>query len=298
MRYNSIVPDEIPKRVDVMEYLEYREFLRDWYKEGKRRSRTMSYRFLSQKTGIDASWLVRIFQQEGHLADEVVPAFVKLCEFDARRTEYFKALHRFCKTDSDSERRRCFDDMMRLRDMTSRQLRDDEYAYYSHWIPSALRALVGLLRETTDIVHIGQKLIPKVEAKEIKEAIHLLHKLGLVAEDGHGGWNITDRILTTGAEVGSDALRNYQRQVLYLAENSLAEQMPGERDISTLTLTLSCEDLPEIKERISQLRRSLLQLARNAHKADRVFALNVSLFALSEKLDASELESTGQKVDS
>jgi len=297
MRYTSLVPDENPKRVDVMEYLDYREFLRDWYKEGKRRSRAVSYRFLSQKTGIDASWLVRIFQQEGHLADEGVPAFVKLCEFDARRTEYFRALHRFCKTDSDNERRRCFDDMMRLRDLASRQLRDDEFAYYSDWIPSALRALVGLLRDTTDPVNIGGRLLPAVGGEQVVQAIELLRKLGLVVTNGHGGWDITDRILTTGSEVGSDVLRNYQRQILYLAENSLEEQSPLERDISTLTLTLSSDDLPEIKERISQLRRSLLQLARNADKADRVFALNISLFALSAKLDASELDGARREVE-
>jgi len=118
-----------------------------------------------------------------------------------------------------------------------------------------------------------------------------------VVENGQGGLNITDRILTTGPEVGSDALRNYQRQILALAEKSLESQTPGERDISTLTLTLSTEDLPEIKERISQLRRSLLQLARNADKADRVFALNISLFALSAQLQASELDGTPQEVE-
>jgi len=273
-----------------MEYLDYRKFLRDWYQEGKRRSRAVSYRFLSRKTGIDASWLVRIFQQEGHLADEGIPAFVKLCEFDARRTEYFKALHRFGKTDSDNERRRCFDDMMRLRDLTSRHLRDDELAYYSDWIPSALRALVGLSRDTADPERLGRRLVPAVDGRVVAEATASLHKLGLVSPDGAGGWNITDRILTTGSEVGSAALRDYQRQILRLAESSLEEQIPGERDISTLTLTLSSDDLPEIKERISQLRRSLLQLARNADKADRVFALNISLFALSARLDPSELD--------
>lgn len=291
-RYTPDVSQEISRRVDVMEYLEYREFLRDWYKEGKRRSRAVSYRYLSQKTGIDASWLVRILQQEGHLGDDVVPTFVRLCELDARRATYFKTLHRFCKTDSDEERRRCFDEMMRLRDLASRQLRDEEYAFYADRVPSALRALVGLLRDTSSTQRLGDLLVPPVEPSEVERALSLLRDLAFVEEDGNGGWNITDRILTTGSEIGSDALRPYQKEILALAQESLQTQSPEHRDISTLTLTLSAADLPEIKERIAQLRRSLLQLARNAETADQVFALNISLFALSERIEPSELFST------
>ena len=53
--------------VDVLEYLEYRDFLKDWFAESKKDNPFTSYRYLSQKTGVDPAWLVRVFQKGGHL---------------------------------------------------------------------------------------------------------------------------------------------------------------------------------------------------------------------------------------
>ena len=83
---------------DILDYLEYREFLRDWFIESKKENRFTSYRYLGQKTGVDPAWLVRVFQKEGHLNEEALPAFIRLCSFDDRRAEYFRILYRFCKT--------------------------------------------------------------------------------------------------------------------------------------------------------------------------------------------------------
>jgi uncharacterized protein (TIGR02147 family) len=284
--------------IDVMEYLEYREFLRDWFQERKRVARVTSYRYLSQKTGVDAAWLVRVFHREGHLSDEAVGSFIKLCGLDARRAEYFKLLHRFSKTTSDTERRHCFDDMMRMRELESRHLIEGEYGYFSGWIPSSLRSLIGITRDTSSSEFLAKSLSPSVTESEVVHAIELLRALGLIVPDANGGWNITDRILTTGAEIPSDSLRAFHRSILHLAEESLERHPPLERDISTLTLTLSASDLPEVKERISQLRRNLLQLARNAKTADRVYALNISMFPLSVTLEPSQRDGGAPEVAS
>ncbi|HSQ41377.1 MAG TPA: TIGR02147 family protein, partial [Fibrobacteraceae bacterium] len=210
---------------DVLEYLEYREFLRDWFTESKRKNHFTSYRYLGQRIGLDPAWIVRVFQKEGHLNEESVANFVRLCGFDERRAEYFRVLYRFCKTKSPEDQRVLFRRLMELREMEARQLSSLEMVYYADWATAALRALIGITRDTSDIESMGTHLSPPISAEEAQNALDILRKLGLVEPDGAGGWNITDRLVTTGNEVQSMAVRQHHRRILELAQESL-ERLP------------------------------------------------------------------------
>jgi uncharacterized protein (TIGR02147 family) len=268
--------------VDVLEFLEYREYLRDWYAESKRQHRFTSYRYLAQKTGIDPAWIVRVFQKEGHLAEESLPAFIRLCALDERRAEYFRVLYRFCKSKSPEDQREHYKRMMELREVVARRLASPELVYFSDWSIVALRALIGISQDTSDIEGLGKRLSPPVLPGEARNALDVLSKLGLVTEDGKGGYDITDRMVTSGTDIQSMAVRQYHRRTLELAQESLDRHPPEERDISSVTLTLHHDDMPEIKERITEFRRGLLQFARSSEGADRVYHLNVSVFPLSQ----------------
>ncbi len=268
--------------VDVLEYLEYREFLRDWYAESKRLHRFTSYRYLAQKTGIDPAWIVRVFQKEGHLSEESLPTFIRLCAFDERRAEYFRVLYRFCKAKSQDDQKEHYNRLMELRDVEARKLASPELCYFSEWATVALRALIGLSRDTSNVETLGKQLSPAIRPEEARNALEVLLKLGLVASDGKGGWDITDRLVTSGTDIQSAAVRQYHRRTLELAQESLDRHPPEERDISSVTLTLHHDDIAEIKERITEFRRGLLQFARSSEGADRVYHLNVAFFPMSE----------------
>lgn len=267
---------------DVLEFLEYREYLREWFAESKRQNRFTSYRYLAQKTGLDPAWIVRVFQKEGHLNEDVVPSFIKLCNLDERRAEYFRVLHRFCKSKSPEDQKELFTRLLELRDLELRHLDSPELQYFSSASTVALRSLIGISKHTHDIGALGSQLSPPISAIEAQHALSVLQKLGLVESDGHGGWNITDRLVTTGAEVRSEAVRQYHRHTLDLARESLTRHQPEERDISSVALTIPTEDIAEIKERIAEFRKSLLAFARNAKGADRVYQLNLAFFPLSD----------------
>lgn len=271
-------------QVDVLEYLEYREYLRDWYAESKRQHRFTSYRYLGQKTGIDPAWIVRVFQKEGHLSEESLPAFIRLCSFDERRAEYFRILYRFCKAKSPEDQKEHYNRLMQLRETDARQLASPELVYFSDWSTVALRALIGISTNTSDIAALGQKLSPAISAQDANTALDVLTKLGLVQPDGKGGYDVTDRIVTSGSDIQSSAVRQYHRRTLELAQESLDRHPPEERDISSVTLSLPHDDVPEIKERIAEFRRGLLQFARASQGADRIYNLNVSFFPMSETI--------------
>ena len=270
---------------EVLDYLEYREFLKDWFVETKKGSPFTSYRYLGQKTGVDPAWLVRVFQKEGHLNEGTLPAFIRLCGLDDRRAEYFKTLYRFNKTKAKQTLSELYYKLMELRSMEARVLSQPEMAYFGSWACAALRSLIGISKDTSDIVDLASHLNPPISQDDARNALGILKQLGLVEPDGNGGWNITDQILSTGGEVRSHAVRDFHRHTMELAQESLDRHKPEERDISSVVFTAEESDLPEIKRRIEEFRRGLLQFARKSERADRVYALNISMFPLSDKVD-------------
>ena len=212
--------------VDVLEYLEYRDFLKDWFAESKKDNPFTSYRYLSQKTGVDPAWLVRVFQKGGHLNEDSLPVFIRLCKLDDRRAEYFKTLYRFNKTKAKQALSELYYRLMELREMETRVLTEPELAYFGSWSCSALRALIGLTKDTSDITKVASHLNPPISQDEARSALEILKKLGLVAPDGNGGWNITDQILSTGGEVKSQAVRNFHRHTIELAQESIDRHKP------------------------------------------------------------------------
>ena len=236
---------------DVLDYLEYREFLKDWFVESKKDNRFTSYRYLGQKTGVDPAWLVRVFQKEGHLNEEALPAFIRLCGFDDRRAEYFRILYRFCKTKAKSSLSELYCRLMELREMEARVLTSPEFMYFGNWACTALRALIGISENTSDLHAVANHLNPPISQNNARNALEVLKQLKLIEKDGHGGWNITQQIVTTGGEVKSSAVRDFHRRTLELAQESLDRHPIAERDVSSIVFTVDQADIRCLNSGIS-----------------------------------------------
>ena len=156
--------------VDVLEYLEYRDFLKDWFAESKKDNPFTSYRYLSQKTGVDPAWLVRVFQKGGHLNEDSLPVFIRLCKLDDRRAEYFKTLYRFNKTKAKQALSELYYKLMELREMETRVLTEPELAYFGSWSCSALRALIGITKDTSNIPELASHLNPPISQDEARNS--------------------------------------------------------------------------------------------------------------------------------
>ena len=147
---------------EVLDYLEYREYLKDWFVETKKDNPFTSYRYLGQKTGVDPAWLVRVFQKEGHLNESTLPVFIRICGLDDRRAEYFKTLYRFNKTKAKQTLSELYYKLLELRSLETRVLSEPELAYFGSWACAALRALIGITKDTSDIAGLGKHLNPPI----------------------------------------------------------------------------------------------------------------------------------------
>jgi uncharacterized protein (TIGR02147 family) len=269
--------------LSIFDYLDYREFLRDFYKEQKRKHYYFSFRFLSQKTKIDPAHIARVFQCKRHLSEKSLAPFVALCKFNEEEKRYFDQLVSFNMARTDRQASQAFETLLSLSNIKSLTLRPEQYAFYTKWYYTAVRALIALRPfSARDCRRIAQALSPCITAGQARDAIKLLLKLGLVQKNQDGILNVTDEHITTGTQWRSLAVNAFQAETLRLAQESLDRHAKALRDISTVTIGIKHARMDEIRQRIAEFRKSIINCAEEDQDPDDVYQLNIQLFPLTD----------------
>lgn len=268
----------------IFTYLDYREFLRDYYESRKAEKSFFSYRLFGRLVDMDASLLAKVLIKERHIATDRIPHFVQSCALADREAEYFENLVHFGKSKSDSQGRVYFEKLLSLQTTHSRKLEAAQYSYYTKWYYSAIRSLLEFYEFRHDYAALGNQLTPPISAKEAKEAVKLLESLKLIHKDETDRYHMSDKALTTGRLWHSLAVRAFQEETLRMAGESFERHDASKRDFSTITLNIAPEDLSELRERLSEFRSSIIQLVNGKSRPSVVYQMNFQLFPLSTEV--------------
>lgn len=269
---------------DVLDYLDYRQYLREVYDWRKKRGDSFfSYRYMASRIGIDPGYLAKLLQGKVHLGESSIEPTIKLLHLEGKAAAYFLQLVTFGKARNDRQISEEFEKLMSLKGVGARTLDEDRFSFYQSWVHSAVRSLIGIRPFRGDYADLARHLSPPITEAEARESVELLERLELLRKEEDGTWELTERFVTTGDGWRSQAVRTFQGQTMELARESLARHIPEKRDISTVTVTLSQEDMPELRERIAQFRQDILRMARESRRQDSVYQLNIQLFPLTEQ---------------
>ena len=126
----------------IREYLEYRDFLRDYYTEKKNESPFYSLRYMGGKVMVDPSHLVKIFQHRRHIGNSLIDMFIDHCGLAGADAEYFANLVRFNKAKSDREAKLYYEKLLALKGSGARSLEKSQYDFYTQWYHSAILTLL------------------------------------------------------------------------------------------------------------------------------------------------------------
>ncbi len=265
----------------VKQYLEYRVYLHDYYESRRAADAFFSYRYMARKVDMDHGYLVKLLQQKVHLAEGHIGRFMEFCGLQGRDADYFKTLVHFNKSKDPDATAILFEKLMALAGVEAHALEKDQFEFYSAWYHSAIRALLGHLKFRGDGNALAKALNPPIPEKQALESIQLLERLKLVHRDEQGEFAPADALITTGGNLQAAAVRQFQHEMIRLADEALVRHPKDQRDISTVTISIEAADLEEIRARIATLRKSIMNFAAMSARPDSVFQLNVQLFPLS-----------------
>jgi uncharacterized protein (TIGR02147 family) len=270
--------------VQIYDYMDYRQYLQDFFEEKKRELHFYSYRLFSQRAGLKSpNFLKLVIKGERNLSKHSVYKFAKAMALAKKETEYFENLIFFNQSDLLEEKNLYLMNLMRYRKKSdTKTIEEAEYEYYTNWYTPVIRELVCAADFKDDYKRLGAAVIPSIPAADAKKAVELLLKLKFITCNSDGAYSKTAVSLTTGPRVRSLAVANFHRSMLRLADDAIERFSPSDRDITCLTLSVANETLPIVVERLQQFRIELLELAGEDEKTDRVVQLNLQLFPLSQ----------------
>lgn len=275
--------------MNIYEFTDYRQYLRQFYEEKKQRNGGFSFRAMGERLDLDPGFLVKVMNRQFHLRPKSYPNLFKLCSLDEREQEYFEALVLFSKAKEEREVKLYFEKMMSIKGVGSFQIEDYQYEYYQQWYHSAIRALCNFVDFTgTEFKKIANSLSPRITAKEARLSISLLVRLKLLEKDSDGFIRPTNNMITTAPEIRTVAVRHFQRSTMALAMEALERHDPSVRDISSVTVGIHENDVVRVREKIRECREAVLAIAKETDQEDRVCQLNIQFFPLTEEIRGEE----------
>lgn len=272
-------------RVHIFDHLDYRAYLREFYRDQKEQGRPFSFRTFARRAGIRSfNYLQLVMKGERDLSPTMATQFARGCGLQSSEAEYFCELVAFGQAKTADERNRAYERLSRFRPFrAAHRLEPAQAAYHECWYIPAIRELAALPEFRDDPKWIAGALQPPISVAQAREALVTLSDLGLLVRDTEGRLRQADPLVTTGSGPHGHHVVNYHRAMIAQALRALDEVPRDERDISSVTLSVGERALSQLKERISAFRAEILQMADAYGPAERVIQLNVQLFPLSAK---------------
>ncbi len=265
--------------INIFDYLDYRAYLNDYWKEAKKERPFFSIRFISHRIGINPGYILKVFQGKVHLGVKNIAPFAEILGLKGQEREYFEELVHFGRAKNENEIENRFERLHAIKGIRLRTVADGEAEFYQNWHTMAIRALISIYPfNGKNYREISACLCPPVTVPQARKSIALLERLGMIKKNEQGIFQLTDRFISTGEKWMSPIIKKYQRAILELAIESLEKQDKSLRDISTVTMTFSRNCLPALRERVLKFRQELLSMSEAVTSGDCVMQVNIQVF--------------------
>lgn len=123
--------------------------------------------------------------------------------------------------------------------------------------------------------------------EEIEEAVLRMNELGLLNYQS-GKISLQEYIIKTGGKVPSMALRKHHSMIMKSALKAVMDQRVEERSLSSLTVAIPKELIPEVFEKINNFRREINEFIINHPNQDKtdVYCLSSQFFKMSKETES------------
>ncbi len=279
-----------PEFPNIFEYDNYRGFLQDAYEATKARDKKFSLRYFARVAGFKAhSFLSLVMQGKSNLSPDSIDKISKVFKMNSEQRRFFRNLVHSNQATTPEEKQFFSGEILKSRsERKIHQLDESQHQYFACWYYAVVRELVALPGFVEDENWIATHTLPHIKPEEARGAIEYLLKLGLLGRDENGNLIKKESIITTTADISSDLIASWHRDYLKRASESIDSTPPGRRDISSVSLCYSRENIQLIKEKIAEFRTEIVLLTLQEINRDALYQLNIQFFPISDVADKRE----------
>lgn len=270
--------------LSVLDYDDYRLFLKDLYSARKASRAGYSYRRFAEDLGFTPSNFIHlVVSGKRNLSQDAIDKIKShLKKWTAQQKKFFQNLVFFNQSGQGVERDRYRAELDKILGKKRALLNPDQDAYFSNWYVPVIREILALKGFVSDLSWIVHKLKPRVERTKVQEALRVLARLKMIVKR-ETGWSQNDEHLATPAEITSDLVHNYHAEMLKLSAQAI--DLPAEsRDVSAMTMSLSPAQFAWLKQRVVDFRDEIQQELQGMDDKEHtlVAQLNIQLFPVTK----------------
>ena len=267
----------------VYDYSNYREYLRDYYNEMKKKNKNFNYRYFAQKAGINApATLLYAIEGKRGLTSKSVVQYIKALKLRKREADYFKNLVFYNQARTAKRKSYYLEKLLHKRKISNVFLAEkDKYKFYTEWYYSVIRELVNIYPVKDDFQKLSRLVFPPILKSNAKKAIELLESLGYIEKDENGFYKQTNAVIETGP-VKDFAVLKFQRDMLQVGLDSFEKLVKKDKMSSSTTFSISKDTFEKFKEKAREFRKELLEMAAADQNPERVYQLAITLFPVSK----------------
>jgi len=270
----------------ILHYQQYREYLRDYYEEQKKKKTGFTYAKFAATAGLGSpNYFKLVMDGQKNLTSENIIRFARALGFNEIESDYFEALVQYNQARRALERDFYDERLKRLRTRAThpgyRNLEQDEFEAISHWLASALLVLTHVPGFRESPAWIRERLYNQFTETEIADVLERLCVLGLLARDEAGKLKPTTKTVQTKPELRQVASKLFYESIFKRALQAVSLNTGDEREFGACIVGLSPAQIPELKRRVREFIQQLNSWALENPKPLQVYALNFSGFPLT-----------------
>ena len=267
---------------DVLQYTNYRVYLRDYYEYKKKTVPAFSLRFFAEKAGLSSHAHLKLtIDGKRNITKNTVVKLIHGLGLESQRAAYFESLVFFNQAQTDADKQVYYAQLLKASPRSKLHKMDKaQFRIFREWHHSAILEMVALkdFRPIPD--WISKRLGGLVTPAQVTESLKLLVEVGLLVKTANG-YRQRDPLITTDDEVQDLMVKMYHLQMLKLSANMLSALPGAQRDVSALTFSIKREDFPNLKKHLQLMRKELLDFSAKAGEAEEVVQVNIQLYPLT-----------------
>jgi uncharacterized protein (TIGR02147 family) len=272
---------------NIFEYQNFRTYLKDYYNEQKAAKKNFSYRYFSEKAGVNTpSFLYYVIENKRNLTESSVLKISQAIGHSREESEYFSSLVFFNQAKTINEKTHYYSKLLEIRRPLDVQTIDaDRYEYYSKWYHSVVREVATFYAFKDDFSKLGAFMIPQITGLEAKESVRLLERLGFLERDEFGLYHQTSNlVLGRPSPLQAFQIERFQREMLQMAIKAYDGTTIDQRMSTSTTLSVSTKTITLFKLRLREFQHDIMEIARMDDSQEQTIQITMNLFPVSRCL--------------
>lgn len=257
----------------------YRDLLKETFAERNLRNPSYSLRAFSRDIRLNPGRLSKVLSGSEGLSRDAAKAVAQYLGYQSDEADFFADLVESEHARTEIRRKVASQRLELSRYKKSLQdVQLDCFAAIENWYHFAILELALCQGFKSDVNWIAKRLGISVETTS--DAIERLLRLDLLKRTSTGLANTNDHH-KVGHQVPSSAIRNFHRQLLQKAADSLESQPVDQREFGSLMLAVDPSQIPLAKTLIQSFCKDFASAMDAAKRKTEVFCLSVQFYNLT-----------------